>query len=69
VVREDGVVERGEVVMVVRELMEGERAKEVRCKVKELQEALISALSRGGSSDLDLKKIADHWKDAIEESI
>jgi hydroquinone glucosyltransferase len=69
VVHEDGVVERGEIAMVVRELMEGERAKEVRFKVKELQEALISALSQGGSSDLDLKKIADHWKDAIEESV
>lgn len=69
VAREDGVVERGEIATVVKELMEGEKRKVAWCKVKELQEAVVGALSPGGSSDLDLKKVADQWKDAIKEIV
>lgn len=64
VAREDGVVERGEVEAVVRELMEGERGKAARHKAKELQAAAINALSPEGSSQLALTKLADQWKDA-----
>ncbi|KAJ4756963.1 Glycosyltransferase [Rhynchospora pubera] len=61
VAREDGLVERGEVATVVKELIDGERGKVVLRKVKELQEAAISALSPQGSSHLDLTKAADQW--------
>ncbi|KAF3335000.1 hydroquinone glucosyltransferase-like protein [Carex littledalei] len=62
---EDGVVERGEVARIVCELMDGERGKVARCKVKELQEAGISALSPEGPSHLALTKVANQWKVAI----
>ncbi|KAJ4797491.1 Glycosyltransferase [Rhynchospora pubera] len=69
VTREDGLVERGEVATVVKELMDGESGKVARRKVKELQEAGISALLPEGSSHLDLTKAVDQWMNTVKESI
>ncbi|KAJ4749603.1 Glycosyltransferase [Rhynchospora pubera] len=69
VTQEDGLVERGDVATVVKELMDGERGKVARHKVKELQEAAISALSPEGSSHFDLTKAADQWMNSVKESI
>ncbi|KAJ4768547.1 Glycosyltransferase [Rhynchospora pubera] len=69
VTQEDGLVERGEVATVVKELMDGERGKVARRKVKELQEAGISALLPEGSSHLDLTKAVDQWMNTVKESI
>lgn len=46
--------------------MDGDRGKVVRCKVKELQEAKINALSPEGSSQLAMMKVANEWKAEVK---
>ncbi|KAG0465430.1 hypothetical protein HPP92_019594 [Vanilla planifolia] len=61
--REDGVVERAEVARLVRELMEGERGKELRKRAKELEAAAAKALAEeDGSSSRALAAVAERWK-------
>ncbi|KAJ4797488.1 Glycosyltransferase [Rhynchospora pubera] len=59
---EDGIVERGEVARVVRDLMEGVNGKRMRSKVKELQGAASSALAVGGASYQALEEVENKWK-------
>ncbi|KAG0454730.1 hypothetical protein HPP92_023679 [Vanilla planifolia] len=59
---EDGIYDREEVARVVRELMEGEKGKLVRHKVRELKEAAATALVVGGSSYSALEEVTQKWK-------
>lgn len=61
---ETGVVRREEIGRVVRELMEGERGKAVRDKVRELREAGGKALEKEGSSYVALAEVVSKWKSA-----
>ncbi|KAJ3670923.1 hypothetical protein LUZ60_008349 [Juncus effusus] len=63
VTRDDGVVDRGEIERLVRDLMEGEKGKVVRCRAKELQEAAARALSIEGTSNKTLKELVNKWID------
>ncbi|KAF3335002.1 UDP-glycosyltransferase 72B1 [Carex littledalei] len=60
--REDVVVDRGEIARVVRDLVDGLSGKVVRSKVKELQEAGLTALEAGGASYQALEEVANKWK-------
>ncbi|MFS7910708.1 putative flavonol 3-O-glucosyltransferase [Helianthus anomalus] len=55
-----GVVEAEEVAKMVVELMEGEGAKRVRKRVKEVSECAYGATEEGGSSSRTLDLLIDH---------
>ncbi|GMH17299.1 hypothetical protein Nepgr_019140 [Nepenthes gracilis] len=59
---EKGLVERGEVSHVVKELMEGEEGKRIRQRMKDLGEAAKTALTENGSSSKYLSQLALRWK-------
>ncbi|KAH0450495.1 hypothetical protein IEQ34_021187 [Dendrobium chrysotoxum] len=64
-VREDRVVERGEIIRVVRELMVREKGNVIKSIVKELKEASVMALSMEGSSPKALAYIANKWTSSV----
>ncbi|XP_071694479.1 anthocyanidin 3-O-glucosyltransferase 5-like [Rutidosis leptorrhynchoides] len=56
------VVGRDEIAKVVREVMEGEKGKKLRCKAKELEASGRNSLSRGGSGFETLARVVESWK-------
>ncbi|XP_020105796.1 hydroquinone glucosyltransferase-like isoform X2 [Ananas comosus] len=59
-----GVVGREEIAAAVKELMQGEKGKALRCRTKELQEAAARALAPpDGSSYKALQGVANKWKE------
>ncbi|KAK7286721.1 hypothetical protein RJT34_21924 [Clitoria ternatea] len=61
-VNENGVVERDEVAEVVRCLIEGEKGREMRERMKKLKEASTSAMKEDGSSTKILSQLVLKWK-------
>ncbi|KAL1220725.1 UDP-glycosyltransferase 72B3 [Cardamine amara subsp. amara] len=59
---EDGIVQREEVVRVVKGLMEGEEGTVVRKKMKELKERVVRVLSNDGFSTKSLTQVSLKWK-------
>ncbi|KAL3635088.1 hypothetical protein CASFOL_022142 [Castilleja foliolosa] len=58
---ENGVVERGEVCGVVKELMEGEEGKMIRERMMDVKIAAEKALSKEGSSSKALAHVVQEW--------
>ncbi|TKY68844.1 UDP-glycosyltransferase 72B1 [Spatholobus suberectus] len=63
-VNENGLVERVEIVEVIKCLMEGEGGK-MRKRVNELKEAATNALKQDGSSTKTLSQLAVKWKSLV----
>ncbi|GMN31665.1 hypothetical protein TIFTF001_003356 [Ficus carica] len=59
---EKGLVDRDQIAMYAKELMQGEEGKLLRNRMKELKEAAKMALSDGGSSTKSLAEVAQIWK-------
>ncbi|XP_065860815.1 UDP-glycosyltransferase 74F2-like [Euphorbia lathyris] len=57
-VNEDGIVMRHEIEGCVREVMEGDRGKEMKLNAKKWRELAIEAVSEGGTSDKDIEEFA-----------
>ncbi|XP_029125049.1 hydroquinone glucosyltransferase-like [Cajanus cajan] len=64
-VNEKGLVEREEIVEVIKCLMEGEQGREMRKRMKELKEAAINAIKEDGSSTKNLSQVALKWKSLV----
>ncbi|CAJ1948894.1 unnamed protein product [Sphenostylis stenocarpa] len=61
-VSENGLVEREEIVEVIKCLMEGEEGRKMGKRMKELAVAATNALKEGGSSTKTLSELAQLWK-------
>ncbi|KAL6888986.1 hypothetical protein ACP4OV_010012 [Aristida adscensionis] len=61
----DGLIAREEIAAAVRELMDGEKGREVRRRVGDMQEAAARAWSPEGSSRRALAEVAGEWKAAV----
>jgi len=61
-VSENGLVERVEIVEMIKCLMEEEEGREMRKRVKELKEAATNALKPDGASTKTLSQLAIKWK-------
>ncbi|MED6217401.1 hypothetical protein PIB30_017248 [Stylosanthes scabra] len=59
---EEGLVEREEIGIVVKMLMEGEEGKKLRHRMKELKEAAIEVVGENGSSTKQIEDLALMWK-------
>ncbi|MED6224834.1 hypothetical protein PIB30_087957 [Stylosanthes scabra] len=59
---EEGLVEREEIGIVVKMLMEGEEGKKLRHRMKELREAAIEVVGENGSSTKQIEDLALMWK-------
>ncbi|TKY68845.1 UDP-glycosyltransferase 72B1 [Spatholobus suberectus] len=64
-VSENGLVERAEIVEVIKCLMEGEEGGKMRERMKELKEAATNALKEDGSSTKTLSQLALKWKSLV----
>ncbi|KAL6982003.1 hydroquinone glucosyltransferase [Sarracenia purpurea var. burkii] len=62
---EDGVIGRGEIAKVVKELLEGEEGKQIRSRMTNLKDAAAKVVSDDGSSTKSLADLAQKWKNAI----
>ncbi|XP_062017041.1 anthocyanidin 3-O-glucosyltransferase 5-like [Rosa rugosa] len=60
---EEGVVGRAEVERVVRLVVEGEEGKEMRGRVRKMQQSAVEALGGGGSSGGCLSRLGKEWRD------
>ncbi|KAK7386181.1 hypothetical protein VNO78_26216 [Psophocarpus tetragonolobus] len=60
-VNENGLAEREEIAHVVKLLMEGKEGREMRIRMKELEEAAANALKEDGSSTNALSHVAFKW--------
>ena len=58
----NGLVERAEIVTVIKCLMEEEEGKKMRERMNELKEAAINAIKEDGSSTRTLSQLALKWK-------
>ena len=61
-VGENGLVERVEIVKVIKCLMEEEEGEKMRERMNELKEAAINAIKEDGSSTRTLSQLALKWK-------
>lgn len=61
-VGEDGIVQREEVMRVVKGLMEGEEGKAIRNKMKELKERVVKVLREDGFSTKSFREVSSKWK-------
>ncbi|XP_057426610.1 uncharacterized protein LOC130720042 [Lotus japonicus] len=61
-VNSGGLVERGEIVKVVKGLMEGEEGVEIRRRMEHLKNAAGNAIKEGGSSTMALVEVAENWR-------
>ncbi|KAK7386183.1 hypothetical protein VNO78_26219 [Psophocarpus tetragonolobus] len=59
---ENGLVERVEIIEVIKRLMEGEEGGKMRKRMHELKEAATNALKEDGSSTKTLSELALKWK-------
>ncbi|KAJ7951276.1 Glycosyltransferase [Quillaja saponaria] len=55
---ENGLVERGEIAKIVKDLMEGDEGKKIRYRMKDLKEAAARVLSENGSSTKVISEFA-----------
>nr|KYP51939.1 Hydroquinone glucosyltransferase [Cajanus cajan] len=62
---ENGLVEREEIVEVIKSLMKGEKGVELRKRIKELKEDAINAIREGGSSTKTLSQLVLKWKSLV----
>ncbi|KAG0493245.1 hypothetical protein HPP92_004239 [Vanilla planifolia] len=62
IVGEDGVMRKEAVANVVKELMEGERGKEVRNRIRVMMKEAAKAMEQEGPSSKSLANIANLWK-------
>ncbi|PRQ34851.1 putative anthocyanidin 3-O-glucosyltransferase [Rosa chinensis] len=60
---DEGVVGRAEVERVVRLVVEGEEGKEIRGRVRKMQQSAVEALGGGGSSGGCLSRLGKEWWD------
>ena len=58
----NGLVSREEIAKTVKSLIEGEKGKMLRNKIKDLKDAATMALSQDGSSTRSLAEVAQIWK-------
>ncbi|QCE04791.1 hydroquinone glucosyltransferase [Vigna unguiculata] len=68
-VSENGLVERVEIVEMIKCLMEEEEGREMRKRVKELKEAATNALKPDGAATTILSQVAHKWKVLAEQKI
>ncbi|KAL4294114.1 hypothetical protein AHAS_Ahas18G0195700 [Arachis hypogaea] len=61
-VNEMGIVERGEVAEVIKNLMIGDEGKEIRQRMRELKGSAEDAINEGGSSTRTLTQLVPKWK-------
>lgn len=59
---ENGLIDRNEIAQIVKDLMEGEKGKGVRSRMKDLKDAAARVLDREGSSTRALSTVAQKWK-------
>ncbi|KAM0939435.1 putative hydroquinone glucosyltransferase [Dioscorea sansibarensis] len=59
---DDGLVRREEISRVVKCLMEGDKGRRTREKIKELSEAACRAVGEGGSSSRSIMELVSEWK-------
>lgn len=57
---EEGIVRRGELVKCLKEVMEGERSKEIKKNARKWKELAKEAVSEGGSSDKNIDELVEH---------
>ncbi|CAI8608351.1 unnamed protein product [Vicia faba] len=62
---ENGIVEKVEIAMLIKCLMEGEEGRKMRNRMKELREAANSALKEDGSSTKTLSQLALKWRNLV----
>lgn len=64
-VNENGIVERVEIVKVIKCLMEGEEGRKLCNNMKKLKEAANSALKEDGSSTKTISQLALKWRNLV----
>ncbi|XP_044465648.1 UDP-glycosyltransferase 74F2-like [Mangifera indica] len=63
-VEENGIVTREEIEKCVREVMEGERAKEMKMNAEKWRKLAIEAVSEGGTSDINIDEFISKVREA-----
>ncbi|GFP85197.1 hydroquinone glucosyltransferase [Phtheirospermum japonicum] len=63
---ENGVVERGEVSEMIKQLMDGEEGKRIRKRMMEVKMAGADALTKDGSSSRALGQVVQKWTDNLD---
>ncbi|PPR86519.1 hypothetical protein GOBAR_AA34172 [Gossypium barbadense] len=64
---EEGVVRREELIKCLKEVMEGERGKEIKSNANKWKELAKKAISEGGSSDECINKFVQHLMAIVEQ--
>lgn len=64
---EEGVVRKEELIKCLKEVMEGERGKEIKSNANKWKELAKKAISEGGSSDECINEFVQHLMAIVEQ--